>query len=726
MKIFSAVAGQQGEHADGALYWKAYAQNKLGQSRPSEATCGELRAAYPKSRWIEDCGALLVEIHARSGKPIEIEPGQSDDVKLLALNAMLHQDEPRALAEIQAILNGDASEKLKKEAQFILGQHYSNITYPQIVRISFLDGDVRIQRGGPSGRPGGATWEKAITGLPLETGFSLVTGQGRAEIEFENASTLYLGENSVLTFNDLHETAGIPWTDMALLAGTVSMHIQPYVAGEKFILRTPSNDLVAHYPDKDYLRVESYTNAVSITPLEGADVRLTGLPREPAPVGRTFTWVDGEVANAAGTPDDGSFAAWDQWVAERVTQRDAATAAVMEASGLTAPIPGMAEMAGKGKFFDCAPYGTCWEPTDSAEPDPTARSQQPGEGPRLLLAAYQPSKLSAQSAPAAQPQIAESVFRFPCIPLALRYRTARDPMTGRQTVVPAAQLTPEPYDWAVCHAGSWVRHHKHYVWVASGRRRHIDPVRWVKSGHEIAFVPLHPFDVKGQPAINARHQVFVVTAKGEITVRPAKLEPNLPIEYLKSAPREFRTALLRPLAAAQPPHMEAHVFPHAPGSAAEARQAAAAIRFDPRSQTFLMARDETRAGRSSTVFAPMSNRYGGLQTRGESYSGGSRSGPAGAAHAGSATGSPRKRFLERRRLTQRRCNGRKQRLRRIQQWIASLNERVQKSQRATPPVRSGPLRSEALLNAYLAATSGWVLSEPSAYPLAISLMEIGL
>src|SRR5277367_4789251 len=29
--IFSKVAENKGTHADGALYWKAYAQNKLGQ-----------------------------------------------------------------------------------------------------------------------------------------------------------------------------------------------------------------------------------------------------------------------------------------------------------------------------------------------------------------------------------------------------------------------------------------------------------------------------------------------------------------------------------------------------------------------------------------------------------------------------------------------------------------------------------------------------------------------
>jgi hypothetical protein len=146
--------------------------------------------------------------------------------------------------------------------------------------------------------------------------------------------------------------------------------------------------------------------------------------------------------------------------------------------------------------------------------------------------------------------------------------------------------------------------------------------------------------VKGQPAINARHWVFVVNAKGEITVRPEKFEPNLPIEYLKSPPREFRSALPRPLTQAEAPHMEVHALPHAPGSkGAEASRAAVAIRFDAKSQTFMEARQEMRAGRSSTVFAPMSNRYGSLQARGESYAGGTHSAGSGGRSSGSTAGS---------------------------------------------------------------------------------------
>lgn len=38
-------------HADGALYWKAYAENKVGQRADALSTLVELQKSYPKSRW---------------------------------------------------------------------------------------------------------------------------------------------------------------------------------------------------------------------------------------------------------------------------------------------------------------------------------------------------------------------------------------------------------------------------------------------------------------------------------------------------------------------------------------------------------------------------------------------------------------------------------------------------------------------------------------------------
>jgi hypothetical protein len=655
VRIFTQVAGQHGDHSDAALYWKAYAENKLGQVKQSKTSCAELRGNYPKSRWIEDCGALEVEIQAKSGEKVTIEPGQSDDVKLLALNAMMRQNEPLALAEIQEILNGDSSEKLKKEAEFILGNHYSDTTYAQIVRISYVEGDVRIQRGEPNGKSGSAIWEKAIADLPVETGFSIATGAGRAEIEFENASTIYLGENSVLTFNDLHETAGVPFTELGLLSGTVSLNFHPYTAREKMILHTPTNDLVSRYPDRTYARVEAFTDAVTITPLAGGDVRLPGVAKDATVPGRTFTWLQGQLVDAdtpagkqllaARETDNDAAAAWDKWVAGRVAQRETAVNAVMEEAGLTAPIPGMADLAGQGKFFDCAPYGTCWEPNEQAERDAKDANQQsltmPAQGARLELAAYHPSGFNGQAVAGDPLGLFDREYDFPCTPYALRWRLVRDPVTGQQVVVSNGVGQARPYDWAVCHAGSWIRHRHHYVWVAGGKRRHAPPVRWVKSGHKLAFVPLHPYDVKGRPAINVKHEVFEVSgSKSKIVIEPVKLDPNSRIEFLKEPPKEYSTAALRPLTAVEIPRMMAHTFPRATGvKGAQVASAAIPIHFDAKTQSFMLPHQQTIGGKTSTVFAPMSNRSGSLQARGATFSG--SSGFHGGSNGGSAGGGSR-------------------------------------------------------------------------------------
>jgi VWFA-related protein len=120
--IFAKVAAGKGAHADGALYWKAYAENKLGQAQAALATCAALRGGFPQSGWIGECGALEIEIGARSGKPVEPRAGDDDDLKLLALNTLMRQDEARAVAQIQRILKSDSSARLKQEAVLILSK----------------------------------------------------------------------------------------------------------------------------------------------------------------------------------------------------------------------------------------------------------------------------------------------------------------------------------------------------------------------------------------------------------------------------------------------------------------------------------------------------------------------------------------------------------------------------------------------------------------------------
>jgi HEAT repeat protein len=123
--LFNKVVRQHGQRAEGALYWRAYAENKEGQPARAISTCAELRHTYPKSEWLDECGALEIEIRGHSAQPVQPQAEQDEDLKLLALNAIMQQDEARAIPAIQQILNGNSSDKLKERALFVLAQSNS-------------------------------------------------------------------------------------------------------------------------------------------------------------------------------------------------------------------------------------------------------------------------------------------------------------------------------------------------------------------------------------------------------------------------------------------------------------------------------------------------------------------------------------------------------------------------------------------------------------------------
>ncbi len=647
VKIFAQVAGQNGAHADGALYWKAYAENKQGQSEQALSSCGQLRQAHAGSSWIDECGALEIEIRAKSGQNVQPRPQQDDDLRLLALNTLMQKDEKSALAEIDQILNSDASEKLKQGALFIMREHHSDTVYPQIARISYVDGDVRVMRGAKNPRGKGASWEKATAGLPLETGYNLVTSEGRAEIEFENASTLYLGENSVLAFNDLHTTAGVPHTDVALLSGTATMHIHPYVAGEVFMMRTPTDTMITHYPQAGNFRVSSYIDGIALTPLGGGTLGLEGSNSQPLTPGQTLYFKESRRVMDAGPIHPPDFTAWDQWVQTRYAARTAAEAEALKASGLSSPIPGLADMQGKGAFFSCEPYGTCWRP-------PSLATQQAAETV-LPQSGTQAAPQMAPGTPASQPARSIGFIgkpmpnassagiedMFPCVPDNVRYMMARGANAGNaQGMLALAQFYQDPWIWAVCNSGSWIYRQNRYLWVA-GRRHHHPPVHWVKFGNAVAFVPVHPNDVKDRLPVNRKSPVFVVDSKGAHSVEKMEFGSTEKAELLNEPPRGLRNGFTYPLARAEEPHIEAHAIK----DAVTARNDLGSIHgipitFDHKSQTFMMPMQEVRGSRTVTVVAPINNRSGNLQSHAGGFgAGNSPSSAGGGSHVGGGGGS---------------------------------------------------------------------------------------
>lgn len=122
---FSKVVENKGNRADGALYWKAYSQNKLGQRDAAVATLGELKKDYASSRWMDDAKALEVEIHQQAGQPVSPNGESNDDLKMLAMNALLNSAPEQAVPLMEKVLRGNNTPKLKDRALFVLSQSKS-------------------------------------------------------------------------------------------------------------------------------------------------------------------------------------------------------------------------------------------------------------------------------------------------------------------------------------------------------------------------------------------------------------------------------------------------------------------------------------------------------------------------------------------------------------------------------------------------------------------------
>jgi len=140
--------------------------------------------------------------------------------------------------------------------------------------------------------------------------------------------------------------------------------------------------------------------------------------------------------------------------------------AALKESGLAAPIPSLAELKGQGTFFDCVPYGTCWQPNGSR-----SSQEKPAAQPRTEGASYRPSWQSGWQLGAPRVRLLQvaqfqtgssgSSFNqnfngfdnefaedFPCSPY--RFQQFGEPLD----LFGSGFGPGSSYDWALCRAGS--------------------------------------------------------------------------------------------------------------------------------------------------------------------------------------------------------------------------------------------------------------------------------
>jgi HEAT repeat protein len=112
----------KGTRLDAALYWKAYAQNRLGQRADALTTLAELSKNHPASRYARSAAVLEAEVRRDVGQPVRPQDSTDDEIRLMALQSLQHRDPEQAIPMLEKVLEGTSGPKVKARALFILAQ----------------------------------------------------------------------------------------------------------------------------------------------------------------------------------------------------------------------------------------------------------------------------------------------------------------------------------------------------------------------------------------------------------------------------------------------------------------------------------------------------------------------------------------------------------------------------------------------------------------------------
>lgn len=517
---------------------------------------------------------------------------------------------------------------------------------PQLVRVSYAQGEVKFSTG-KHGQPDlGNDWMKAPEGLILEEGYTLATEDGRAVVEFENGSMAYLAEHSVLQFNKLQIKAGVTTTKLYLLTGTAAFaHVSK--GQDQMAIHTPTAKVISKRAFG--LRIDSTLNGTIVRALD-TQVQLdeaTQREKWNLKPGETVVYLEGFRFPLKGLMGHPESDAWDKWVDAQRLAHAAEIKKGLEESGLKEPIPGLADLVKNGRFFDCPPYGKCWEPTPQLGVEELTATQGPTGSTGAAVATIGPRNFVINRA---------LISRCPME--TWMYSVGRPSRPGLLAAnEPEETFTISSFPWTSCFAGSWLvngcwaaggltrycRHGLVYV-VGPPHRKH--PIWIVHTPHGLGVVPRHPLDHNGRPPINAKNGVFLLAReKDEIQARFEPL-PAKGLHWETSLPKEFSPdrILMANATKITPPVIEGSVlrlaYDRGPITLETSKQDENEIRYDYKTRNFVATRTiGNGAGRISQgqpmVMAHVGSHgaSGGVTGHGGGWFGGSGGGSS-AGHGG--------------------------------------------------------------------------------------------
>lgn len=169
---FKQLADMNGPQTDAALYWKAYAENRLGKRDTALATIADLKKRFPQSRWQKDAGALEIEVRQSTGNPAHPENQSDEELKMLALQGIMNADPQKGISILENILNGSGTPKLKSRALFMAAQSGRPEARDVLAKIAKGQSNPELQRKAVEylGLFGGAEARKTLADVYASSG----------------------------------------------------------------------------------------------------------------------------------------------------------------------------------------------------------------------------------------------------------------------------------------------------------------------------------------------------------------------------------------------------------------------------------------------------------------------------------------------------------------------------------------------------------------------------
>jgi hypothetical protein len=222
----------------------------------------------------------------------------------------------------------------------------------RIVRLSSVEGNVQIDRNTGQG------FERAFLNLPVTQGVKLrIRGEGRAEIEFEDGSTLRIASDTQVEFPELSllESGG---KNSRVNVATGTAYVNFEGAKDDQLTLTFGHEKLA-FTHPTHLRLELAQIDAAVAVFKG-DVQLE-TPSGPVALGKNQTanldFRKDDKCEVAKNIEANPFDEWDK-SQEKYHQRYT----VASNSNYSPFAYGSSDMAYYGNFFNAPGYGMMWQP----------------------------------------------------------------------------------------------------------------------------------------------------------------------------------------------------------------------------------------------------------------------------------------------------------------------------------------------------------------------------